>query len=432
LNGVLSLKSADEFQSAQLLHGSLVEIVRLITPEAVAASASPQRWSIAAEDSTNLSRSLFDGAARSSSVDDTFVHLLTGFILGRPPDKHRFVTVNVETSSRLRGVGNCSERSIWAPVPPSWEEFGFPVLGSDGLQQWFHLRGFLPGLREAGLAWQQAHDAFLLRLGFTRMVAGHHTFIRTSDTGNIFLVCAYIDDYWVFYEDEADWTVFHSQWSDRFASPTIAALCGHHPSAGDPRRLSSRCVSLLGTVTLGLNPDTWDGARVFQITPQVTFPIVQPCADSTKDFWPCISQGSSSLARLPLTLWLFVCRWAAFLCKCLKHYADGAAFTLQYYGLLSSATPESMLLSDSTLCQTVGACSATPKPGRQMVDRISSATQNWVGRRWTVLRITDWKSSHDFTRSRIKLFVVVSYDSWNVTDIFKSITGSISQSLNEE
>jgi hypothetical protein len=70
LDGVLSLKSADEFQSAQLLHGSLVEIVRLITPEAVAASASLKRWSIAAEDSTNLSRSLFDGAARSSSVDD--------------------------------------------------------------------------------------------------------------------------------------------------------------------------------------------------------------------------------------------------------------------------------------------------------------------------------------------------------------------------
>ena len=70
---------------------------------------------------------------------------------------------------------------------------------------------FLPGLREAGLAWQQAHDAFLLRLGFTRMLAGHHTFIRTSATGNIFLVCAYIDDYWIFYEDEADWTVFHSQ-----------------------------------------------------------------------------------------------------------------------------------------------------------------------------------------------------------------------------
>ena len=153
----------------------------------------------------------------------------------------------------------------------------------------------------------------------------------------------------------------------------IAALCGHHPSAGDTRRLSSRCVSLLGTVTLGLNPDAWDGARVFQITPTVAFPIIQPCADSTKDFWLCISQGSSTLARLPMKLWMFVCRWATFMCTCLKHCADGAACTLQYYGLLSSATLELKLLSDSTLCRTVGACSATPKPGRQMVDRIDSA-----------------------------------------------------------
>ena len=101
---------------------------------------------------------MFDGATYSGAVDDALVRFLANLKLGRPNVRRRMVDVKgayFEGSQRPPDEGG---RIIWAPVPPAWDDFGFPEFGPDGRRNWFHLCGNLPGLRNASLEWQRVND----------------------------------------------------------------------------------------------------------------------------------------------------------------------------------------------------------------------------------------------------------------------------------
>ena len=41
-------------------------------------------------------------------------------------------------------------RSLWAPVPAAWDEFGYKQFDDHGARNWFEITGNVPGLRVAG------------------------------------------------------------------------------------------------------------------------------------------------------------------------------------------------------------------------------------------------------------------------------------------
>ena len=247
-------KSAASFGEARKLYGDRLEVVHLVTPAVVKHDANGSvlrlKWRLTAGDKKNNSNSLFDGATYSGTVDDSFVRFLANLTLGRPNGRRRMIDVKgayFEGSQRPPEDGG---RIIWAPVPPGWDEFGYPEFGADGRRNWFHLRGNLPGLRNAGREWQRVNDEFLLHLGFVQSIVDRRIFYRHDPNDCLFIICVYVDDYWTYCEDYIAWDEFYACRSERFEpsdSVVQAAddFCGVNYTPEDGGGLGARSLKLL-------------------------------------------------------------------------------------------------------------------------------------------------------------------------------------------
>jgi hypothetical protein len=310
--GAMVFKSASEFQAVRAQYGARVEIVHLVTPAVVKHNAQGEvlrlKWRLTAGDRKNNSNSLFDGATYSGAVDDAFVRFLANLTLGRPNGRRRMVDVKgayFEGSQRPADEGG---RIIWAPVPPGWEDFGYPEFGSDGRRNWFHLCGNLPGLRNAGLEWQRVNDDFLLGLGFTQSIVDRRIFFRPGAAGTLFLICVYVDDYWTFCEDDSEWDVFYAKWSERFEpsdSVVQAAddFCGVTYTMESDGCLSARSMKLLLALKSMLDPYARPRSCETPMDPLMVPALALPPSDTN----PLLPDNVSA-ARSILGLGMYVVR----------------------------------------------------------------------------------------------------------------------------
>ena len=341
-------KSASDFQEIRAQYKDRVEIVNLVTPAVVKHNADGEvlrlKWRLTAGDRKNNSASLFDGVTYSGAVDDAFVRFLACLTLGRPNGVRRTVDVKgayFEGSQRPPEEGG---RIIWAPVPPGWDEFGYPEFGADGRRNWFHLCGNLPGLRNAGLEWQRVNDEFLTGQGFSQSIVDRRIFYRLRDDGKLFLICVYVDDYWTFCEDDDEWDTFYARWSERFepsASVTQAAddFCGVTYTQESDGSLGARSLKLLLALKTMLEPFDRPRSCETPMDPLVVAALSAPpsesnplCSDKISDARSILGLGmyvvrgtrpdglfaGTALApfvvvNLTRTVWMALLRWAHYL-----------------------------------------------------------------------------------------------------------------------
>jgi hypothetical protein len=305
-------KSAADFQAARAQYKERVEIVNLVTPAVVKHNANGEvlrlKWRLTAGDKKNNTASLFDGVTYSGAVDDAFVRFLACLTLGRTQGVRRTVDVKGAYFEGTQRPPDEGGRIIWAPVPPGWEEFGYPEFGTDGRRNWFHLCGNLPGLRNAGLEWQRVNDEFLLGQGFSQSIVDRRVFYRLRDDGKLFLICVYVDDYWTFCEDDAEWDVFYAKWSERFepsASVTQAAddFCGVTYTQEPDGCLGARSLKLLLALKTMLEPHERPRSYETPMDPLVLPALAAPPSDSN----PLLPDNISA-ARSILGLGMYVVR----------------------------------------------------------------------------------------------------------------------------
>jgi hypothetical protein len=305
-------KSAADFQAARAQYKERVEIVNLVTPAVVKHNANGEvlrlKWRLTAGDKKNNTASLFDGVTYSGAVDDAFVRFLACLTLGRTQGVRRTVDVKGAYFEGTQRPPDEGGRIIWAPVPPGWEEFGYPEFGTDGRRNWFHLCGNLPGLRNAGLEWQRVNDEFLLGQGFSQSIVDRRVFYRLRDDGKLFLICVYVDDYWTFCEDDAEWDVFYAKWSERFepsASVTQAAddFCGVTYTQEPDGCLGARSLKLLLALKTMLEPHERPRSYETPMDPLVVPALAAPPSDSN----PLLPDNISA-ARSILGLGMYVVR----------------------------------------------------------------------------------------------------------------------------
>ena len=60
----------------------------------------------------------------------------------------------------------------------------------------------MPGLRDAGRVWAKDCDDFLAAEGFKASIVDRRIFIKHLAGEKLFVVGAYIDDYWTYCEDD--------------------------------------------------------------------------------------------------------------------------------------------------------------------------------------------------------------------------------------
>ena len=73
--------------------------------------------------------------------------------------------------------------------------------------------------------WAADCDAFLLGEGFVQSIVDRRVFIKQLAPevgGKLFVIGVYVDDYWTYCEDDAEWESFYAKWSTRYtASATV-------------------------------------------------------------------------------------------------------------------------------------------------------------------------------------------------------------------
>ena len=267
------------------------------------------KWRLTAGDRRNNANSLFDGATYSGAVDDALVRFLANLTLGRPNGRRRMVDVKCAYFEGSQRPPNEGGRIIWAPVPPAWEDFGFPEFGPDGRRNWFHLCGNLPGLRNAGLEWQRVNDDFLLGLGFTQSIVDRRIFFRFGPNDTVFIICVYVDDYWTFCECDTEWDEFYTLWSERFEpseSVVQAAddFCGVTYTLEPDGCLSARSMKLLLALKAMLNPFARPRSCETPMDPLVVPALALPPSQDN----PLLDAAHISAARSILGLGMYVVR----------------------------------------------------------------------------------------------------------------------------
>jgi hypothetical protein len=238
-------------------------------------------------------------------------------------------------------------RSLWAPVPAGWDEFGYKQYANDGSRNWFEITGNVPGLRDAGRVWAADCDAFLLGEGFTQSIVDRRVFVKqlTAIGGEcLFIVAVYVDDYWTYCEDDTAWFDFEAKWTSRYtASSTVVEawsdFCGTTFTDIDGGSLSLGCgklisamATLLGDNLSGFIYDTPMASdaltRIREPVDAVTNQLMPhvPAARAilglglfitrgvrTDALFPAIALSPYIVNHLTLYVWNALLRWASYL-----------------------------------------------------------------------------------------------------------------------
>lgn len=124
-------------------------------------------------------------------------------------------------------------RSLFAPVPPGLEAFGYPEFDPNtGRRNFFEVTGNIPGRRDAGLIFSDFYTKWLLDEGFTQCLTDRKVFVKRLDD-QVIIVGVYVDDNLMLYSTGLLWDAFIKSWSDRFEEHENAVLtsndfCGIH------------------------------------------------------------------------------------------------------------------------------------------------------------------------------------------------------------
>ena len=79
------------------------------------------------------------------------------------------------------------EEVVFVKQPP-----GFVKQGSEN--KVYRLLKALYGLKQSPRAWNKRIDSFFLGAGFKRCPSEHGLYVKASDSGDILMVCLYVDD----------------------------------------------------------------------------------------------------------------------------------------------------------------------------------------------------------------------------------------------
>ena len=232
----LTLRTHSEFQAARQRFPDKHEIPNLVTPcvikHDVAGNVLRRKFRVTAADVRGKPGSTFASETYSGAVDSTFIRYLANVTLGRPLKGTRR---NLDVKGAyFEGTKLLPEqdggRSLWAPVPVGWADFGCPERNADGERNWFEITGNVPGLRDAGRVWAADCDAFLLGEGFVKSIVDRRVFIKQlgPERGDkLFVIGVYVDDYWTYCEDDAVWDDFYAKWSSRYTASATVSQAGN-------------------------------------------------------------------------------------------------------------------------------------------------------------------------------------------------------------
>ena len=107
-------------------------------------------------------------------------------------------------------------RVIYAPVPPAWDEFGYPAVSPAGVPMVFRIDGNLPGRQEAGAIFSRRYTEFLLEFGFTQSVVDRRVFFLFDPERLLLCVGVFVDDNKVLIESEVMAAAFRARWALEF------------------------------------------------------------------------------------------------------------------------------------------------------------------------------------------------------------------------
>jgi hypothetical protein len=116
-------------------------------------------------------------------------------------------------------IGMPGGRSLYAYVPPGWEQFGVPerdpVTGERNL---LHIDGNLPGRQEAGATWGKVYtDWMVTDCGFHQSCVDRQLFILNDNEGKLALACGiHVDDSMTWVCNERMFDVFEEKWIAKF------------------------------------------------------------------------------------------------------------------------------------------------------------------------------------------------------------------------
>jgi hypothetical protein len=240
-------------------------------------------------------------------------------------------------------------RSLWAPVPAGWGDFGYHQYDGNGDRNWFEITGNVPGLRDAGRVWAADCDAFLLAEGFTQSIVDRRVFVKqlTAKGGEcLFIVAVYVDDYWTYCEDDNAWLDFEAKWTSRYtASSTVVEagsdFCGTTFTDIEGGSLSLGCGKLITAMkTLledggNLVDETFDTpmapdalSRIRDPVNEATNPLMSKVQEArailglglfitrgvrTDALFPAIALSPYIVNHLTLYVWKALLRWANYL-----------------------------------------------------------------------------------------------------------------------
>ena len=121
---------------------------------------TPTEIQITAADARGRIGSLFDAETYSGAVDPASVRFLANATLGRNGKRRNLDVKGAYFEGRKLTPVEEGGRSLWAPVPAGWGEFGYDQYDADGNRNWFEITGNVPGLRDAGRMWAADCDVF--------------------------------------------------------------------------------------------------------------------------------------------------------------------------------------------------------------------------------------------------------------------------------
>ena len=348
----ITVRPHSAFQAARKRFAGRHEVLNLVTPCVIKHDADGKvlrrKFRITAADVRGNPNSTCVTETYSGAVDGSTIRFIANATLGRPlKGTRRGLDVKGAYFEGRKLPPEEGGRSLWAPIPQGWVEFGCPAFGADGSRNWFEITGNVPGLRDAGRIWAADCDAFLAGEGFVQSIVDRRVFIKQLGAragDKIFVIGVYVDDYWTYCEDDAAWEDFYGKWSTRYtASSTVSEagndFCGTTFTELADGSLSLTCGKLMTsmatlleaypTSTLYDTPMAADALTRIRDNPSDTNKLLPEKVSEarailglglyitrgvrTDSLFPALALSSYIVNKLTVSVWTALLRWAHYL-----------------------------------------------------------------------------------------------------------------------